>query len=217
MSNLYWYSRCPLSLMSVNQNPVTNFKIEAKGFALIHENNLSPILKEYVFTKDEQKIRICLYLNVYLEELILFVQEGSLKETFMENLKSKDFSGFHYDLFISAIEPEAIIKEIEAALLITEEPDHLHIYGQASWHQDAFIIGHRSALIQLRKAIDEAIEHGEKREVFSPVDGEGYNLYISCVDDSFDLEEIDEPYHDPDIFEKRKPPAKAFKLYKIEE
>lgn len=55
----------------------------------------------------------------------------------------------------------------------------------------------------------------EKKEVFFPADEEGYDLYVACVEDEFDWEQLDAPYHDPEIFEERKTRIQAFKQYKV--
>lgn len=221
MSDLYWFSSIQFYSTTKMNNFLDRFKIEAKGFVIVEQIELTPQLKRLRFMKDEQSIQLYIYIDGQLDEVILFVQEGPLKEQFINQMKPNEFSkrGFHHDIFIAATEPQEIIQTIEGYFqaLENESPDFLHIYGQQMWHSDAFIVGNRAALERLYKGIGEALQHGEKREVFSPVDGEGYDLYISCVEDAFDFEQLDAPYHDPEIFEKRKPPLTAFKLYKVEE
>lgn len=198
-----------------------NLKIEARHFDIVEQVELTPQLKRTLFTKDEQSIQIYLYAREQHNEILLFVQESPVKEQFTRRIKPEQFAkrGFNNDLFITATEPQAIIQTIENYFKTfeNEDPDFLHIYGQHSWHQDAFIVGNRAALQRLHKAIGEALQHGEKREAFAPVDWESYHLFISCVEDAFDFDQLDEPYHDPEIFEKRKPPIEAFSLYKLKE
>lgn len=221
MSNLYWFGSIHFFSTTKMNNFFARLKIEAKDFDIVEQTELTPQLKRMRFMKDEQSIQVYIYASEQLDEIFLFVQESPLKEKFIYRMKPSQFykSGFHNDIFITATEPQEIIKTIEDYFKAfeNESPNFLHIYGQQSWHQDAFIVGNRAALEQLYKGIGEALQHGEKREVFFPVDGEGYNLYISCVEDDFDFEQLDAPYHDPEIFEKRKPPLTAFKLYKVEE
>ncbi len=221
MTDLYWFSSIHFYSTTKKNNFFARLKIEAKDFNIVEQTELTPRLKRIIFMKDEQSIQVYIYESIQLDEIFLFVQEGPLKEKFIYHVKPRQFynNGFHNDLFITATEPQQIIQTIEGYFKASENeyPDFLHIYGQQSWHQDAFIVGNRAALEQLYKGIGEALQNGEKREGFSPNDGEGYNLYISCVEDSFDFEQLDVPYHDPEIFEKRKPPLAAFNLYKIEE
>lgn len=212
MNNLYWYT-------SSHKNYLTFPKqtINSKGFTLVEEKISLPNFKQLIFKKNTQHIQVIVYASEVQEEMYLFIQECNLKEEFICNLKSKAFEGFHQDIFITEDEPEKVIQQIETAIKYSEEDEYLHIYGQPSWHGDAFIIGNRAALQLLRDTIDQALQFGEKKEVFFPEDEEGYSLYISCIEDSFDLSQLDPPYHDPDIFEKRKPPIQAFKFYNLQD
>lgn len=57
----------------------------------------------------------------------------------------------------------------------------LHIYGQHFWHDEAYIVGNRGALIALRDAIDEALARmAGELEVFTN-DGEGHHVCIAAV------------------------------------
>jgi len=149
--------------------------------------------------------------------MYLFVQECKIKDEFISNLKSKAFEGFHHDLFITQIEPQKIIQQIDATIKYSVEDECPHIYGQQMWHGDAFIVGNRAALLSLRNALDQALQFGEKKEVFFPTDEEGYDLYVNCVEDEFYWGQLDSPYHDPETCKKRMPPLQAFKHYKIYE
>ncbi|MFA5790758.1 MAG: hypothetical protein WC976_06875 [Caldisericia bacterium] len=60
--------------------------------------------------------------------------------------------------------------------------DLLHIYGQSSHHDDAFIVGNRGALEKLKKAIEKALSGDEGTDNIVSVsvnDGEGYDLHIT--------------------------------------
>ncbi|MFC5733420.1 hypothetical protein [Cytobacillus gottheilii] len=86
------------------------------------------------------------------------------------------------------------------------------------WHSNAYLIANRTALIELKEAIDVALKHKEIRLGLSPSDGEGYDLFIKCVEDDFEWEELEMPYHDRDCYVPDEtvgiPPHKAFKQYK---
>ena len=60
----------------------------------------------------------------------------------------------------------------------------LHIYGQRWWHNDAYLVGTRDALTDLRDAITAILESGEPKlvEVFAN-DGEGYEVSVFVVDE----------------------------------
>lgn len=60
----------------------------------------------------------------------------------------------------------------------------LHVYGQTSWHDEAWIVGDRPALQALRDAIDAAL-HSEKGFAATTMfvsDGEGYSLVVIAAD-----------------------------------
>lgn len=59
----------------------------------------------------------------------------------------------------------------------------LHIYGQESWHNEAYIVGNKSGLQELKKAIEQALnsgrgETGEHNACIYVNDGEGYKVQI---------------------------------------
>ncbi len=58
----------------------------------------------------------------------------------------------------------------------------------------------------------------EKRLGLSPSDGEGYALFIKCVEDDFEREVLEMPYHDKGIYKPDKsveiPTYNVFKKYK---
>ena len=61
--------------------------------------------------------------------------------------------------------------------------DPLHIFGQEFWHNEAFLIGNRNALLALKKAIDKALENKISKPVFMQNDGEGYFAIVVCAED----------------------------------
>lgn len=84
------------------------------------------------------------------------------------------------------------------------------------WHDSSFLIANRAALLELKDAINIALKHGEFRLGLSPSDDEGYDLYLKCVDEDFDWEKLEMPYHDRDCYEPDGiPPNKVFKRYKL--
>lgn len=59
----------------------------------------------------------------------------------------------------------------------------LHIYAQDSWHQEAYIVGNKEGLLELKKAIDQALKLKQGIANVSPTDGEGYEAYVLLVGD----------------------------------
>lgn len=59
----------------------------------------------------------------------------------------------------------------------------LHIYAQHTHHKEAFIVGNKEGLLELRAAIDEALINGQGKGDFFPSDEEGYDTYVSLIAD----------------------------------
>lgn len=54
----------------------------------------------------------------------------------------------------------------------------LHVYGQAAWHDDVYIVGNRQALLALKRAIEDALT-GQKGVLNAMTnDGEGYSVIV---------------------------------------
>ena len=64
-----------------------------------------------------------------------------------------------------------------------ETDNFLHIYGQVTYHDDALIVGTRSAIQLLRNACDKALVHGEHDLNTFSSDGEGYETTVRVVTD----------------------------------
>lgn len=53
-----------------------------------------------------------------------------------------------------------------------------HLYAQSFWHDFAYLMGDEEALIQLRAAIDAALEVGQATTELVANDGEGYQVFV---------------------------------------
>lgn len=74
-----------------------------------------------------------------------------------------------------------------------------HIYAQGHWHDEAYIVADRDALLALRAAIDKALTEGHGATTLTPTDGEGYDLHIVRVDadwQSPEWQDLAMPYTD---------------------
>lgn len=95
--------------------------------------------------------------------------------------------------------PEDVRATSEKAEMMESAP-YLHIYGQRAWHDDAWIVGNRAALQDLRQALDAALsqfsatddKHRHQADVFA-VDGEGYRIKV-CLLSGMDMEKMAAPY-----------------------
>jgi hypothetical protein len=59
----------------------------------------------------------------------------------------------------------------------------LHVYGQATWHDEVTICGDRLSLTRLRDAIDVALGSRKSTIEVWVADGEGYSLHVIKHDD----------------------------------
>ena len=81
--------------------------------------------------------------------------------------------------------------------------DLLHIYPQAFWHDNAVVLGNRSALERLLNTVQKALDIGEAFTEVMTTDGEGYNVYVKVLNDPWDGEKwttVSLPYSIPEIF-----------------
>lgn len=79
----------------------------------------------------------------------------------------------------------------------TDDDDVLglcNIYAQQSHHFEAFILGNRVGLLELKNAIDKALETGSSTVTLFPSDYEGYDVYIALVDDEQRFKKLTNPY-----------------------
>jgi hypothetical protein len=76
----------------------------------------------------------------------------------------------------------------------------IHVYPGEAWHCDGYIVGEKSGLLRLRKAIDAALESENNPGMgVAPAfvnDGEGYNLFVICTDEETDYLSV--PYTSED-------------------
>lgn len=68
----------------------------------------------------------------------------------------------------------------------------LNIYGQETWHTEAWIVGNDVGLLALKDAIEEALRiYGGKtttakdKEPLFASDGEGYEVIVECHNDDW--------------------------------
>ncbi|MDI0275201.1 hypothetical protein QGQ84_16615 [Bacillus safensis] len=79
----------------------------------------------------------------------------------------------------------------------TDDDDVLglcNIYAQQTHHFEAFILGNRVGLLELKNAIDKALETGSSTAKLFPSDYEGYDVYIALVDDEQRFKKLTTPY-----------------------
>ena len=87
----------------------------------------------------------------------------------------------------------------EVKKLTEKEMDQLprvHIYGQYSWHEEAYIVGNVEGLIALRDAINSSIGQGQAKTEVMTGDGEGYDVHVIQVDSKLIDSRLQLPYID---------------------
>ncbi|MBM7713282.1 hypothetical protein MHB50_13835 [Siminovitchia sp. FSL H7-0308] len=87
-------------------------------------------------------------------------------------------------------------KEGKVIGMTFKDTKYLHIYAQYMPHHESFIVGNKTALLELKRVIDVALSTGESQGDFSASDGEGYEVIVIKVsDDSMKLfESLEMPY-----------------------
>lgn len=68
--------------------------------------------------------------------------------------------------------------ECESCKASGERPGVVHVYGQESWHEEAFIVADEKGLHALREAIDRALAAGHEVVTVAPADGEMFSLHV---------------------------------------
>ena len=155
----------------------------------------------------------------------LFVENNGLYDDFVSQFSGKGHNCWEsgMDVYLDVDKPEDIFQQIIHVYdnSFYDEDGEIpmcHIFGQKSWHGDAYVIANRTALLELKEGIDVALKFEETRLSFFPSDGEGYELYIKCVGEDFEWEDLEMPYHDRECYVPNKleelPPHKAFKKYR---
>lgn len=169
------------------------------GFKRTEYEELTPQVIYACYQKQETLIRT----YFFKEHLILFVEVTPYFHEF-ETLFNGSLSSM--DVYLTDLSPEVVIPTFEK--IIAEkgqgyiEFPMCHVYGQRWWHDEAMIVGNRTALKELRDAINKAIQYGESRVGVTSSDGEGYDLFISCLEgeteNNLEWETIRLPYYDKD-------------------
>ncbi|MBT2617361.1 MULTISPECIES: hypothetical protein [unclassified Bacillus (in: firmicutes)] len=203
-------------------------KAKKYNFELFTNKKIADTLYHFIYKKNDKQIHSFYLIGDLEDELerYLFVENNELYDEFVSQFWG---GGERYwvsgmDTYLDVCKPEDALIELNKAYSNSfyeeDEPMPMcHIFGQQMWHDNAYLIANRTALIELRKAIDTALKFEETRLGLSPSDGEGYDLFIKCVEDNFKWEALEMPYHDRECYVPDETvnlsPYKAFKKYKI--
>ncbi|MCK1981975.1 MULTISPECIES: hypothetical protein [Peribacillus] len=202
-------------------------KAKKYNFELSGSKKMVSNLYHFIYKRDEKQIH-CYYFEDLEDDLerYLFVENNDLYDDFVSQFRG---GGQRYwesgmDVYLDVDSPEEVFEHLNHVynnrFYDEDEPMPLcHIFGQQMWHSNAYLIANRTALLELREAIDVALKHDETRLGLMPSDGEGYDLFIKCVEDNFEWEELEMPYHDRECYVPDEtvglPPNKTFKKYKL--
>jgi hypothetical protein len=80
----------------------------------------------------------------------------------------------------------------------TSDTIDLHLYAQAQWHDDAYLVGNRGGLTALRDALTRLLDGSASKETVLAYtnDGEGYDLTVHLVTPEV-FGALTVPYTDP--------------------
>jgi hypothetical protein len=128
---------------------------------------------------------------------------------------SRQVCPYHGAVAFDGTGPTAICSSCVAEGRTDQHPEGLlHVYGQRSWHEEAYIIGDERALRLLRDAIDRALAapDGLARASVSVCDGEGYEMHVVKLA-SERMGRLQLPYTSYDTYNenKRRPPYSLVK------
>ncbi|MGM7680550.1 hypothetical protein ACSVDA_00220 [Cytobacillus sp. Hm23] len=196
-------------------------------FKISKTEKIAETLYHYLYKKEDMQIH-CYYFIGDLDDKLeryLFVENNALYDEFISQFwgGGQRYWEWGMDTYLEVTKPKEILHQLEKVYNnnFYEEDESMptcHIYGQQSWHGNAFLIANRAALTELREAIDTALNYEEARLTLSPSDDEGYYFFIKCTEEDFKWEMLEMPYHDRVCYQPDEtvkiPPYKAFKNYK---
>lgn len=207
-------------------NGVLKLKKKYK-FKLLDSKKIVNNLYHFIYKRDEKQIHSYYFVDLENKlERYLFVENNDLYDDFVSQFwgGGQMYWESGMDVYLDVDHPEEIFEHLNHVVnnRFYDEDEHTpmcHIFGQQMWHGDAYLIANRTALLELKEAIDVALKHEETRLGLAPSDGEGYDLFIKCVEDDFEWEKLEMPYHDRECYVPDKsvdlPPNKTFKNYKL--
>lgn len=213
----------------IPDTPFQNENLKPKNaskfnFKLRESERLADTLYRFVYINNGKEI-LCFYIVDDWDGpyRYIFVEDNELYGEFTLQFGVEGVQGgyfeFGMDTYLDNYSPEEVFEKLNNAINNGYDEDTpspiCHIYGQGMWYGDAFIVANRTALEEMRNAIDIALKYGETRTTLSPSDNEGYDLFISCVEDGFDWDLVEIPYHDPEYFNFPEVPIKAFRRYRL--
>jgi len=167
----------------------------------VEYEELSPTVTFACYEKQDTMVRTYFIKDA----LILFVEVTPFIQQFEEIFGQcqSELDVFTTDMSHETLIPKFLKVIAEKKGGYIEFPT-LHIFGQKCWHDDAIIVGNKAALIELRDIIDKAIQYGEGRLGALTSDGEGYDLFISCLpgdpENNINWRKITLPYHDKEMY-----------------
>lgn len=216
----------------IPETPFVNGVLKPKkgkkyNFELLESEKVVNNLYHFIYKRDEKQIH-----SYYFEDLedalerYLFVENNDLYDDFVSQFWG---GGQRYwetgmDVYLDVDSPNKVLGYLYRVhnneFYDEDETIPLcHIFGQQMWHSNVYLIANRTALLELKEAIDVALKHEETRLGLMPSDGEGYDLFIKCVEDDFKWDELEMPYHDRECYVPDEsvdlPPKKIFIKYKL--
>lgn len=212
--------------LSGNNGLKSHLKMKEKSnrFTLIQSKVISNNVMQYLYERNGIQIYSYAFLLEDEDgiESYIFIENNEIFEQFVSHLKEKDANELSIDVYLDVHNHEETEQKLNQLFQkekdTEEESYYCHLFGQQMWHGNAYMVANRAALLGIKEAIEVALENEESRVTMFPSDGEAYDLFIKCTNEGFDWEQINLPYHNPEVIEndkdQTKKPAKFFERFK---
>ncbi|MCA0173260.1 hypothetical protein [Bacillus sp. RAR_GA_16] len=155
-------------------------------------------LTDYTYKSTFRKGELTLTAYYFANHEVMFVQASALYSLFVIALDSVIEGITGMEIYLEKIKNDHSLIQMENRIVNEkgkcEKFPYMQLYGQELWHSPAFLLANREGLLQLREAIDVALQNGEYRHVTSSSDGDGYDLLIKRIEEDVEWSRVETPY-----------------------
>ncbi|WP_273853723.1 hypothetical protein [Guptibacillus spartinae] len=155
-------------------------------------------LTEYTYKSTFRNGDLALTAYYFANHEVMFVQASELYSLFVIALDSVIEGITGMEIYLEKTKNVHSLIQMENRIVNEkgkcEKFPYMQLYGQELWHSPAFLLANREGLLQLREAIDVALQNGEYRHVTSSSDGDGYDLLIKRIEEEVEWSRVETPY-----------------------
>ena len=155
-------------------------------------------LTDYTYKSTFRKGESALTSYYFANHEVMFVQASELYSLFVIALDSVIEGITGMEIYLEESQQDNNLIRMENRIVNEkgkcEKFPYMQLYGQELWHSPAFLLANREGLLQLREAIDVALQNGEYRHVTSSSEGDGYDLLIKRIDEEVEWSRVETPY-----------------------